>query len=84
MPLPGEPELGVRPIRLVLRRELEASEKLAPQSRINYSKHVTIEHNSLVDIIGRIHPDDIPVLESGVDSRWETRIRARKRVLRRI
>ncbi|KAI4591821.1 hypothetical protein KJ359_012202 [Pestalotiopsis sp. 9143b] len=79
MPLMGEPELGVAPIRLILNKGLEGIEKLAPQSRVNYSKHVTIEHNSLVYFIGKVHSNDLEILERGVDSRWENRIRDRKR-----
>lgn len=79
MPLLGEPELGVAPIRLILNKGLEGIEKLAPQSRVNYSKHVTIEHNSSVYFIGKIHFDDLEILERGVDSRWENRIRDRKK-----
>jgi hypothetical protein len=75
--LQGEPELGVTPIRLVMNRDLQGVEKLAKQSRINYSKHVTIEHNSSVFFIGHVHPDDLAILESGVDEFWEERRRAR-------
>ncbi|KAF3002711.1 hypothetical protein E8E14_000647 [Neopestalotiopsis sp. 37M] len=79
MLLNGEPDLGVSPIRLVVNRSLEGFEKLAPESRINYQKHVTIEHSSLVCIIGRIHQEDRDTLAEGVDANWERRVRERKK-----
>ncbi|KAF7519581.1 hypothetical protein G7054_g13038 [Neopestalotiopsis clavispora] len=78
MLLNGEPELGYNPIRLVVNRDLQGLERLAPESRINYSKHVTIEHNTAVHIIGQIHADDLEALEIGVDSAWRARVGNRK------
>ncbi|KAF7540687.1 hypothetical protein G7054_g1143 [Neopestalotiopsis clavispora] len=79
MLLNDEPDLGVAPIRLVVNRDLQGVERLAPESRINYSKHVTIEHNSIVHIIGQIHQDDLDTLAAGVDDNWEKRIRDRNK-----
>jgi hypothetical protein len=79
MLLNAEPELGVSPIRLVVSRKLQGFEKLAPESRINYSKHVTIEHNAPVFIIGRIHHEDRDILGAGVDKVWQIRVENRQR-----
>lgn len=79
MLLSGEPSLGYNPVRLVLDPGLQGTEKIAPESRINYSKHVTIDHSSTVHFIGKIHPDDLDILASGVDHAWEMRVRSRKK-----
>lgn len=79
MLLATEPDLGVAPIRLVIKQNLQGIERLAPESRINYSKQVTIEHNSPVFIIGHIHADDLAILEDGADSMWEKRVRDRRK-----
>jgi hypothetical protein len=79
MLLNSEPDLGVSPIRLVVKQNLQGIERLAPESRINYAKHVTIEHNSVVFIIGHIHPDDLDTLGAGVDAMWEKRVRNKRK-----
>ena len=48
-PLKNEPELGFPPVALHVYAE---GEKLAKESRVNYSKLVTIEHNVKVFFIG--------------------------------
>lgn len=68
----GEPTLGFRPVRLQF--EL-ATEKLAPESRVNYSKLVGIEHNIPVLFIGRVHPDDVDTVGAAVDDCWNKKIR---------
>ncbi|KAH8668515.1 hypothetical protein BX600DRAFT_258241 [Xylariales sp. PMI_506] len=77
MALRGEGEFGVQPVRLVFDVELEGVEKLAKESRINYSKHVTIEHNARVCFIGYIDPEDRAAFADGVDRLWEQRRQAR-------
>lgn len=63
----GEPQLGFRPVRL----ELVHGEKLASQSRINYSKLVTIEHNVKVFFIGNIVSTDFEnIVGPAVDYCW--------------
>lgn len=52
--LDGEPKLHKSPIRVVLDSRRE---KLKPQSRVNYSKIYTVEHNVKVCFIGRIHEE---------------------------
>ncbi len=43
------------------------TEKLAPESRVNYSKLVTVEHNVKVYFIGRIVAGDMDTVDSAVD-----------------
>lgn len=76
--LNDEPELGVAPIRLVVNSNLQGSEKLAPESRVNYGKHITVEHNNPVHIIGKINQEDLETLEQAVDTLWKERVRDRK------
>jgi hypothetical protein len=52
--LPGEQGLVRRPIRI---EQLRPTDTLAPQSRLNYAKVYTVEHNIKVRFIGRIHRD---------------------------
>jgi hypothetical protein len=53
-PLEGETGIHKRPVRV---ETFNNREKLAPQSRVNYSKLYTVEHNVKVLFIGRIHKD---------------------------
>jgi len=50
--LQGEPKLHKKAIRV---RSETPREKLSPDSRLNYAKVYTIEHNVEVCFIGRIH-----------------------------
>lgn len=52
--LDGEPKLHKSPIRVVVDNPRD---KLKPQSRVNYSKIYTVEHNVKVCFIGKIHGD---------------------------
>jgi hypothetical protein len=52
--LPGEPKLLKKPIRVKLNSRRE---KLRPESRINFAKIYTVEHNVKVSFIGEIHED---------------------------
>ncbi|KAM7208821.1 hypothetical protein V8F20_000984, partial [Naviculisporaceae sp. PSN 640] len=66
--LPGEPPLGFRPVKV----ELDIpSERIVKESRVNYSKLVTVEHNVRVFFIGRICPEDMPTVHQSVDNCWE-------------
>lgn len=69
-PLPGE-DLQWNPIKL---EPATDRDKLAPQSRINYAKVYTVEHNVKVHFIGKIHADserqffeDFKVIDSRED-----------------
>ncbi|KAK0745540.1 hypothetical protein B0T18DRAFT_463687 [Schizothecium vesticola] len=65
--LPGEPKLGFLPIRMDMDYH---AEKLAKESRVNYSKLVTIEHSSLVFFIGRVVDEDLDLVVNAVDKCW--------------
>lgn len=52
--LDGEPRLLKKPIRVVLD---SPREKLRKESRVNYSKLYTVEHNVKVCFIGKLHKD---------------------------
>ena len=45
-------------------------EKLARESRVNYSKLVTVEHNVKVFFIGHIISDDVSIISDAVDKCW--------------
>jgi len=71
--LHGEPELGFQPARVEL---FERAEKLDKESRVNYSKLVTVEHNYRVFFIGRIHPRDFSdIVGPAVDICWDKKKR---------
>lgn len=64
----GEPQLGFRPVKI----ELDyPSERIVKESRVNYSKLVTVEHNVRVFFIGRISPEDMQTVHQSVDNCWE-------------
>ena len=70
---PAEPPLGFQPVALQIDIP---SEKLAWQSRINYSKLITVEHNVKVFFIGRIWQTDFnDIVTAAVDKCWEDKIR---------
>jgi hypothetical protein len=52
--LPGEGTLGKLPIRMIPYND---TEELVPESRVNYAKPSTVEHNYKVCFIGKIDPD---------------------------
>ena len=54
-------------------------ERLSPQSRINYSKLVTVEHNVKVFFIGHIITEDWDVVRDAVNKCWEDKIHQRRR-----
>ncbi|KAG7284002.1 hypothetical protein NEMBOFW57_010360 [Staphylotrichum longicolle] len=70
--LPGEPQLGFDPVRVILR---ERTEQLVKESRVNYAKLQTVEHNFRVYFIGRVDPEDfrkivIPAVDRCWGSKW--------------
>ncbi|KAK3370137.1 hypothetical protein B0H63DRAFT_527884 [Podospora didyma] len=72
-PLSQEPVLGFPPVEMM---PYEKTEKLAPESRVNYSKLVTVEHNNRVFFIGRISPEDFDVtVAPAVDKCWNEKKR---------
>ncbi|KAK0635703.1 hypothetical protein B0T17DRAFT_53281 [Bombardia bombarda] len=66
--LEREPNLGFDPVQLVLDY---GTEKIAKESRINYAKLVTVEHNVKVFFIGRIVQSDfVNIVTGAVDKCW--------------
>ena len=69
--LDGEPKLGFPTVRMVIDAD---GEQLARESRINYSKLVTVEHNVKVFFIGSIYRDDYDLVIDAVNKCWEDKI----------
>ncbi|PHH49194.1 hypothetical protein CFIMG_006741RA [Ceratocystis fimbriata CBS 114723] len=67
-PAAGEPTLGFPPIRVQIRAH---GERLTRESRINYSKLVTVEHNVKVFFVGSILAEDADLLQDAVNQCWE-------------
>ena len=66
--LPGEPRLGFDPVRVHLR---EKTEQLIKESRVNYAKLQTVEHNFRVFFIGKVDADDFAnIVRPAVDICW--------------
>lgn len=49
-------------------------ERLSKESRVNYAKLTTIEHNIKVFFIGSIVKDEIPTIRANVDYCWEQKL----------
>ncbi|TDZ21641.1 hypothetical protein Cob_v005594 [Colletotrichum orbiculare MAFF 240422] len=71
----NEPSLGFDPIRANIFVE---GEKLQKESRINYSKLMTVEHNVKVFTIGHIVDEDLDNLEMAVNHCWEQKSRSKR------
>lgn len=66
--LPGESALGFRPVRVKL---TAPGEKLASESRVNYAKLVSVEHNVKVVFIGVVVQADFEgIVIPAVDQCW--------------
>lgn len=63
----GEHDLGFEPVRATMTEE---SETLAKESRVNYAKPSTVEHDSPVWFIGRVHPDDFHIVGNAYRKAW--------------
>ena len=71
--LQGEPELGFDPVRVHL---TERTEGLVKESRVNYAKLTTVEHNFRVYFIGYVDPDDFEhIVMPAVDYCWHKKKR---------
>jgi hypothetical protein len=66
-PLPGEPKFLKSPIRIIPKAP---GEKVPKESRINYAKIYTVEHNVKVKFIGHIAPASKKILMSDFDATW--------------
>ncbi len=75
-PLKNEPELGFAPVGLHVYAE---GEKLARESRVNYSKLVTIEHNFKVFFIGSITGEDFEHVRYAVNECWDKKMHRSRR-----
>ncbi|KAF5543309.1 ankyrin repeat domain-containing protein [Fusarium mexicanum] len=64
---PREPELGLAPIRVALH---EPDEIIREESRVNYSRLVTVEYNIKVLSIGRVLSEDWDIVTDAVDKYW--------------
>ncbi|KAI0909432.1 hypothetical protein F4824DRAFT_504589 [Ustulina deusta] len=69
--LKNEPDLGFEPVPLEIYAE---GETLARESRVNYSKLVTIEHNVKVFFIGRIPYPYFDSVSHAVDKCWNDKM----------
>lgn len=78
--LKNEPELGFAPVALQVYAE---GETLAKESRVNYSKLVTIEHNVKVFFIGSIAQDDFDNVRYAVNECWNKKLHRSSRKSRR-
>ncbi|KAB5580299.1 hypothetical protein GE09DRAFT_432277 [Coniochaeta sp. 2T2.1] len=75
-PLKGEPKLGFPPVRMNI---TAAGERLAKESRVNYSKLITVEHNVKVFFIGSIDQADfINIVAKAVDKCWGDKVHMTK------
>ncbi|EHK20108.1 uncharacterized protein TRIVIDRAFT_138446, partial [Trichoderma virens Gv29-8] len=65
--LDNEPKLGFPPVRVDIKEE---GEKLSKESRVNYSRLVTVEHNIKVFFIGSIVYNDWELVSDAVNHYW--------------
>jgi hypothetical protein len=71
----GEDKLGFKPVAMAMDIP---GEKIAKESRVNYAKLVTIEHNVKVFFIGRIIERDFPTVQRAVNHCWERKMKQQK------
>ncbi|KAI0134585.1 hypothetical protein BJ170DRAFT_206578 [Xylariales sp. AK1849] len=69
--LKGEPTLGYPPVAVTM----SVKERLPKESRVNYAKLVTIEHNVKVLFIGTVEDKYFETVEHAVNGCWETKER---------
>ncbi|KAK7418571.1 hypothetical protein QQZ08_011196 [Neonectria magnoliae] len=74
--VPGEPKLGFAPARVEITQD---GEKLSKESRVNYSKLVTVEHNVKVLFIGHVTSVDYDIVAEAVNKCWEEKIHHKRR-----
>ncbi|KAK7420023.1 hypothetical protein QQX98_003029 [Neonectria punicea] len=72
----GEPKLGFAPARVEITQD---GEKLSKESRVNYSKLVTVEHNVKVLFIGHVIAPDYDIVSEAVNKCWEEKIHHKRR-----
>lgn len=64
--LDNEPRLGYKPVAV----RMTGAERLSKESRVNYSKLQTIEHNSMVHFIGAVEGTNFETVRQAVDECW--------------
>ncbi|UKZ94277.1 uncharacterized protein TrAFT101_009155 [Trichoderma asperellum] len=74
--LDKEPKLGFPPVRVEMKQE---GEKLSKESRVNYSKLVTVEHNVKVFFIGSIVYNDWELVSDAVNHCWNKKNHQKQR-----
>ncbi|UNI22399.1 hypothetical protein JDV02_008290 [Purpureocillium takamizusanense] len=74
--LDKEPPLGFPAVKVQMTEE---GERLSKESRVNYSKLVTVEHNIKVFFIGTIVGDDWELVQDAVNQCWDQKNRHKKR-----
>ncbi|RFU76942.1 hypothetical protein TARUN_5290 [Trichoderma arundinaceum] len=74
--LDKEPKLGFPPVRVEMKEE---GEKLSKESRVNYSKLVTVEHNVKVFFIGSILYNDWDLVSDAVNHCWNKKNHQKQR-----
>lgn len=74
--LSGEPKLGFAPVKVEITQD---GEKLSKESRVNYSKLVTVEHNVKVFFIGHIAAADYDIVADAVNRCWDEKIHRKKK-----
>ncbi|KAK9442443.1 hypothetical protein VB005_03503 [Metarhizium brunneum] len=70
----GEPRLGFQAVQVHL---TEDGERLSRESRVNYSKLVTIEHNVSVFFIGSVAQNSWQIVEEAVNQCWDQKVHHR-------
>ncbi|KAM0354175.1 hypothetical protein ACHAPU_001210 [Fusarium lateritium] len=79
-PLHNEPTLGFPPVRVHI---YEPGERISPESRVNYAKLTTVEHNVKVLFIGRVINSDYDIVTHAVNSSWAKKMHTNKKKHRR-
>ncbi|OAA45181.1 hypothetical protein BBO_03759 [Beauveria brongniartii RCEF 3172] len=74
--LDGEPSLGFSPVRVEMTEE---GERISRESRVNYSKLVTVEHNVKVFFIGHVYASDWQIVGDAVNHCWNKKIHQKQR-----
>jgi hypothetical protein len=78
--LSNEPRLGFPPVRVHI---YEPGERISKESRVNYSKLTTVEHNVKVLFIGRVVGSDWEVVTEAVNTSWANKMHTHKKKHRR-
>ncbi|KAL4726730.1 hypothetical protein ACLX1H_005620 [Fusarium chlamydosporum] len=76
VPLSNEPKLGFPPVRVHI---YEQGERISKESRVNYSKLTTVEHNVKVLFIGRVVGSDWNVVTEAVETSWANKMHTHKK-----